>query len=101
MGLRTDRMTDIIAPEHGDSNARRAASGAAWMSVEMVTVQGISLLVFAVMAHFINPADFGLMSICLVTIQALKTLFLDNFAYSVMRKANAAPIEYTTAFWLT
>ena len=83
------------------AKARRAASGAAWIAAEMITVQGASLLVFAVMARFIGPAEFGVVSICVVVLQASKSLLIDNFAYAVIRKSEADRVEYTTAFWMT
>ena len=94
-------MSEVPPAQHRPETAKRAASGAAWITAEMVTVQGTSFLVFAAMAHFISPADIGLISICLAIIFISKTLFIDNFAYAVIRKADAAPVEYTTAFWLT
>jgi O-antigen/teichoic acid export membrane protein len=94
-------MSEVPPAKPRPENAKRAASGAAWITAEMVTVQGTSFLVFAAMAHFISPADIGLISICLAIIFISKTLFIDNFGYAVIRKADAAPVEYTTAFWLT
>jgi lipopolysaccharide exporter len=83
------------------SLSRRAVSGAAWIAVEMCSVQGFSLVVFAVMARFVGPAEFGTISLCLVVLQCLKSLLIDNVAYAVMRKQSADHIEYTTAFWIT
>lgn len=81
--------------------AQRTASGAGWIAIEMVLVQGMSLLLFAIMAHLVSPGDFGLVSICFVVLQSSKILLIDNFANAVIRKPAALPIEYTTAFWLT
>jgi O-antigen/teichoic acid export membrane protein len=94
-------MTDFRSPNQSAEFARRATSGAAWISMEMIIVQGTSLIVFGVMARLITPADFGLISICLVALQIVKSLMIDNFAYAVIRKSNAEPIEFTTAFWIT
>jgi O-antigen/teichoic acid export membrane protein len=81
--------------------AQRAASSAGWIAIETTLVQGISLLLFAIMARFVSPRDFGLISICFVVLQSSKTLLVDNFASAVIRKSAALTIEYTTAFWIT
>jgi O-antigen/teichoic acid export membrane protein len=94
-------MTDQRSANPPQSLSRRAASGAAWIATEMIAVQGASLLVFMVMARFIGPAEFGIISICIVVLQASKTLLIDNFAYAVIRKSEAHRLEYTTAFWMT
>jgi O-antigen/teichoic acid export membrane protein len=83
------------------SLARRAAAGAVWIAAEMFAVQGASLLVFGVMARFISPTEFGILSICIVVLHTTKSLLIDNFGYAVMRKAEASYVEYTTAFWIT
>jgi len=83
------------------SLAHRAASGAMWITLEMGCVQGISLLVFAVMAHFVEPKDFGLISISYLSIFTFKSLIIDSVVFPVIRKEQAADIDYTTAFWMT
>jgi lipopolysaccharide exporter len=81
--------------------ASRAASGALWIGLEMAGSQVTSLLVFAIMARFINPSDFGLISISYLAIFAFKSLVIDSVVFAVIRKNQASDIEYTTAFWLT
>jgi PST family polysaccharide transporter len=79
----------------------RVAKSAMWISIEMAGVQGISFAVFAAMAHYIVPRDFGLMSICFLAVQSLQVLILYNVVTIVVRKHNALDIDYTTAFWIT
>jgi O-antigen/teichoic acid export membrane protein len=81
--------------------ASRAASGALWIGLEMAGSQVTSLLVFAIMARFINPSDFGLISISYLAIFGFKSLVIDSVVFAVIRKKQASDIEYTTAFWLT
>lgn len=76
-------------------------SGAAWITLEMVSVQGLSLLVFAVMARFLDPHDFGLASICFVLVHSCKNILFDSIATIIARKARGADDEYSTAFWMT
>ena len=92
-------------PEAVTTGTRRspgeAAKGAAWLTLEMVAVQAISLLVFAVLARFLSAADFGLVSICFVLVQSCRTVLFDNITVAVTRKAHGTDTEYATAFWLT
>lgn len=81
--------------------AHRAASGAMWIAAEMAGTQILSLLVFAVMARFITPSDFGLISISYLAIYTFKSLVIDTIAFAVIRKQQPSDLEYTTCFWLT
>jgi len=92
-------MTEVPSAER--NFAGRAVSGGAWITAEMVTVQVISLAVFVTVAHFLRPADFGLIGICFVVLQTSKFLLLDNLANAVTRKSTTTLLEYSTAFWLT
>ena len=88
-------------PDDGGSLKKKAAKGALWITLEMVGVQGTSFIVFATMAHFIGPKDFGLIGISFLAIQSLKMLVIDNIATAIARQQHATDIEYTTAFWIT
>lgn len=81
--------------------AHRAAAGALWSGLEMAGTQGVSLLIFAVIARYIDPGDFGLISITYLVIYSLKSVVIDTVVVAVARKQNAPDIEYTASFWLT
>jgi O-antigen/teichoic acid export membrane protein len=81
--------------------AHRAASGAMWIALEMGSTQVASLLVFAIMARFVTPSDFGLISISYLAIYTFKSLVIDNVVVAVSRKKQPTDLEYTTSFWLT
>jgi O-antigen/teichoic acid export membrane protein len=80
---------------------KRVANSAIWISIEMAGVQGTSFAVFAAMAHFIVPRDFGLISICFLALQSLQMLVLYNVATVAVRKQRATDLDYTTTFWIT
>jgi lipopolysaccharide exporter len=81
--------------------AHRAASGAMWSALDMGGTQLASLLVFAVIARFVTPTDFGLISISYLAIYTLKSLVIDNVVIAVSRKKEPSDLEYATSFWLT
>jgi O-antigen/teichoic acid export membrane protein len=80
---------------------KRVTNSAIWISVEMAGVQGTSFAVFAAMAHFIAPRDFGLISICFLALQSLQMLVLYNVATVAVRKQHTVDLDYTTVFWIT
>jgi len=67
----------------------------------MVAVQGLSLMVFSVLAHLLKPRDFGLVAICFAFIYSLKALTVDQLVTPLLRKVNASHQEYATAFWVS
>jgi O-antigen/teichoic acid export membrane protein len=80
---------------------KRAAKGAVWITLEMMGVQATSFAVFAAMAHFVEPRDFGLISIGYLVVQSLQMLFLWNITTVVARKQEGTALEYTTTFWIS
>jgi O-antigen/teichoic acid export membrane protein len=59
--------------EAGESGGRRslraaAVSGVKWMSVAMITATAAQLLQFAILAHLLSPAEFGLLTLVLVVV---------------------------------
>jgi O-antigen/teichoic acid export membrane protein len=84
-----------------DSVERHAVNGAVWVTAEMLGVQGTSFIVFATIAHFVRPRDFGLISICYFAVQSLEMLILYNVATVAFRRRYVIAREFTTAFWIT
>jgi O-antigen/teichoic acid export membrane protein len=90
-------VSDAPAP----SMARRPASGVAWSTAEMVGTQVISLVIFTVLARWVTPREFGVISTCYAFIFSLKTLLIDNISFVTTRKKNPTDLDYSTTFWLT
>lgn len=80
---------------------KRAAKGAVWITIEMMGVQATSFAVFVAMAHYVEPRDFGLISVSFLVIQSLQMLFLWNITTVVARKQEGTALEYTTTFWIS
>lgn len=92
------------AIEHRGSSfelGRRAGSGAVWITIEMISVQVVSMIVFAVLAHLVGPAQFGLLSISYVLVYSTRWIVFENIATAISRKARPTELEFTTAFWMT
>jgi PST family polysaccharide transporter len=85
----------------GVSLKSRTLQGAAWLSFEGVGVQAASFGVFATMAHFVTPRDFGLISISFIGVQSLQILAFYHVPTIAMRKQQTSDADFTTAFWIT
>lgn len=99
--MKTGRGNSDVPTASRFSLTQRVASGAFWISVEMGATQLMSLLVFSIMARFVTPSDFGLISITYLVIYTLKSLIIDNVVVAISRKANPSDDDYSTSFWLT
>lgn len=80
---------------------RRAVEGAAWITLDTMGMQALSLVVFAILARLLTPHDFGLASIAYVLVNSCKIVLFDGLATAIARKAEGSAVEYSTAFWLT
>jgi O-antigen/teichoic acid export membrane protein len=96
-----EELPPPVATLAAGSLKQRATQGALWITLEILGVQGTSFAVFAIMAHFIEPRDFGLMAIGFVTVWGIRDVILDSMAVFLLRKQNATDIEYSSIFWLT
>lgn len=67
----------------------------------MVGTQVISLVIFTVLARWVTPREFGVISTCYAFIFSLKTLLIDNISFVTTRKKNPTDLDYSTTFWLT
>ncbi len=66
----------------------------------MASIQAISFVIFSAMAHFVEPRDFGLISISFLAIQSLQMVVLANVTTVAMRKREISDLDFTTTFWI-
>lgn len=64
-------------------------------------MQTFSLIVFALMARYLTPAEFGLASVSFILVYACKSIGFDSVAAAIARKVDGSDLEYSTAFWMT
>ena len=87
--------------DHTQSLGRRAGSGAVWITIEMISVQLVSIIVFAVLAHYIGPTQFGLLSVCYVMVFSMRSMAFENIATAIAQREWPTDLDFTTAFWMT
>ncbi len=78
---------------------RRVAAGAAWRFVEAFGGEGLSLLVFVVMARLLVPADFGVVALAGVLIAACQVLLSGALPDAVVQGETLSRRRLSTAFW--
>lgn len=78
---------------------QRAARGALWLSLGSWTSKGMQVIVLVVLAHFLAPADFGVLAIASLSynvLQALNNLGIpDALTYRKDRVEEAARTAFT------
>lgn len=101
--LENAKMPEPVLSEAAEplSLKNRVLKGAVWMTAEMMGVQATSFAVFATIAHFVTPRDFGLISICFISVQSLQTLVFYDVPTIAVRKQKVENADFTTAFWIT
>jgi O-antigen/teichoic acid export membrane protein len=77
----------------------KAARGALWTLVEYGGGEGISFVVFLILARVVAPADFGLISLALVFVAFVQMFVVQGFADAVVQREDLEPDHCTTAFW--
>jgi PST family polysaccharide transporter len=78
---------------------RRVAKGAAWRFVEALGGEGLSLLVFVVMARLLVPADFGVVALAGVLIAACQVMVTSALPDAVVQGETLTGQRLATAFW--
>ncbi|MFN8927157.1 MAG: lipopolysaccharide biosynthesis protein [Rhodospirillales bacterium] len=70
-----------------------------WSAVESAIGVGMSLLTVLIIARFIGPAEFGLFSLALVTVQILTAVIAQLFNEAIVQREDLGPDHIATAFW--
>jgi PST family polysaccharide transporter len=78
----------------------RSVKAVFWTAIAKWSSQGISLVVFMVLANLLEPRHFGLLALTAVFVDILD-LFLDQgFASALIQKDKLDPEHLDTAFWI-
>ena len=81
--------------------AVKAANSGMWNTIESVGVQLISFCIFIVMAHYVSPHDFGLITLSFLVVLSLQSVLVYNVTIVAMRLPRHDDLVYTTTFWLS
>src|SRR5471032_3663440 len=75
------------------------ASGSFWAVLDNLAQQGLSFIIFAILARLLNPAEFGLLTIAHLFILFSRLVVLDALAMPVIRAQEPDDSAYSALFW--
>ncbi len=78
---------------------QKAVRGVAWSALENWSGQGISFVVFLVLARILGPQDFGLVALAAVYVTVVQTLIRQGFAEAIVQVEQLEDEHLDTAFW--
>lgn len=80
---------------------RKLVRGSAWLALSYGGSQIVSLLIAAILAHYLRPSDFGLVALASVAIIALTTLQESGLSLAVIQRRTDVEAAAGTAFVFT
>jgi PST family polysaccharide transporter len=78
---------------------QKAVRGAAWSTIENWAGQGMSFLVFLILARILGPEDFGLVALASVYVLVVQTLIRQGFAEAILQVRDLEDEHLDAAFW--
>nr|WP_197431187.1 oligosaccharide flippase family protein [Halorubrum sp. CBA1125] len=82
----------------GDLTEQTVKSGI-WATVTNILDRGLQLLMIAILARMLTPADFGLLGIALLTLTAFKRFSNIGFDQALIQKASGNVDSYLNTYW--
>lgn len=71
-----------------------------WSIIQVIGKQGISVVVFAVLAALLPPEDFGLIGMAIIWIAFLDSFFEAGFGSALIQRQNVTDQHYSSVFAL-
>lgn len=83
----------------GESLAERTVKGGLWMTATNVFDRALQVVLLVILASLLSPADFGLMGIALLTINALRRFSRIGFQDALIHEIDADVDRYLHTAW--
>lgn len=99
MSLLTSLRRLVVRLVPGGGLAERTAKSGIWAAVTNVADRGLQLLLVVILARLLDPADFGLMGIALLTLTALKRFSKLGFDEALIQKPSTDVDSYLNTYW--
>lgn len=81
------------------SYARESSRGALWVGALRVTQQLVTLLQITILGRLLEPRDFGLMGIVLISIRFAEVFTYTGFEYALIHRQDADERTLHTTWW--
>jgi len=79
---------------------QKTLSGIKWTSMSSIIIAVIQIVQLSVLAHYLEPSDFGLMAIVTIII-GFSALFLDlGISASIIHKQDITHVQLSSLYWL-
>src|SRR5690348_12967214 len=79
---------------------KKTVSGVFWTFIQRVGGNGLSFIIFIVLARLLSPRDFGLIGMLNIFIQISQTLVDGGFSLALIQKKNADEEDYSSVFYI-
>lgn len=83
----------------GDGFAERTVKGGLWMTATNVSDRALQVVLLIVLARLLDPTDFGLMGIALLTLAALRRFSRVGFQEALIQRIEANVDDYLNTVW--
>lgn len=77
---------------------KKTIRGTVWSGIDTIAGQGITFLVGLVLARLLSPQEYGLIGYIMIIIAILNSIVDSGFSNALIRKKDAAGIDYDTTF---
>jgi O-antigen/teichoic acid export membrane protein len=77
----------------------KAARGVLWSLLEYGGGEGISFIIFLVLARLVAPSDFGVVALAGVFVAFVQLFLIQGFSDAVIQRQDLRPEHIDTAFW--
>lgn len=81
------------------SVGRQMVNGVRWSALEKGGQQGITFIIFALLARFVAPGDFGLLAMALIVIGFVQLFIDQGFSTAIVQREIVDDEFLSTAFW--
>lgn len=78
----------------------KTISGIIWSFAENAYLQIISFVFGIIVARFIEPREFGLISLVMIFISVSQSFVEGGLSWALIRKKDCSPTDYSTVFYL-
>lgn len=89
-------MTTPDAPDNLNRHVKRSVG---WVVLERWSTRVADIVVFAVLARLLTPADFGTVALATVFVTLLTVFVESGFTQALVRELHLDPRDASTAFW--
>lgn len=77
----------------------KAIRGTLWSAMQNFGGQGVSFVVFLILARMLSPVDVGLFAMTSVYLTFIQMVFAASFAHAVVQRERLDDLHLQTAFW--